>query len=132
MKNAQRILGIAFAILALIVVHNAMAAKPVKSGKSVDSKVAPVNSREIEYSTLVDKIGSTLLIHTTNGTLRRGTLMRYTNVSISLKLGPENGSIELGVPRDTIRKLSIEIAPADPLFPEAKPMTEGKPGAKKN
>ena len=132
MKNAQRILGIAFAILALIVVHNAMAAKPVKSGKSVDSKVAPVNSREIEYSTLVDKIGSTLPIHTTNGTLRRGTLMRYTNVSISLKLGPENGSIELGVPRDTIRKLSIEIAPADPLFPEAKPMTEGKPGAKKN
>ena len=121
-----------FAIIALVGGQSAVAAKPVKSGKPADSKAAPVNSREIEYSTLVDKIGSTLVIHTTNGTVRRGTLMRYTNVSISLKLGPENGSIELGVPRDTIRKLSIEIAPADPLFPEAKPMTEGKPGAKKN
>ncbi len=132
MKSSQRVLQLVFAVLTLIVVPSVRAAKTVKSGKPVDSKAAPVNSRDIEYSTLVDKIGSTLVINTTNGTVRRGTLMRYTNVGISLKLGPENGSIELGVPRDTIRKLSIEIAPADPLFPEAKPMTEGKPGAKKN
>ncbi len=121
-----------FAALTLVLIPCAMAAKPVKGGKAVDSKAAPVNSREIEYASLVDKIGSTLIIHTTNGTMRRGTLMRFTNVSISLKLGPENGSIELAVPRDTIRTLSIEIAAADPLFPETKPMTEGKPGAKKN
>ena len=119
-------------VATLVLVPCVIAAKPEKSGKAVDAEVAPVSSREIEYATLVGKIGSTLVIHTTNGTVRRGTLTRYTNVSISLKLGPENGSIELDVPRDTIRKLSIEIAAADPLFPEAKPLTEGKPGAKKN
>lgn len=132
MKSSQYVIKLAFAALALMWVQHGMAAQPARAGKSVDTKAAPVNSREIEYASLVDKIGSTLVIHTTNGTIRRGTLMRYTNVSISVKLGPDNGSIELAVPRATIRKLSIEIAAADPLFPEAKPMTEGKPGAKKN
>ncbi|MEO7935552.1 MAG: hypothetical protein ABIR27_04765, partial [Dokdonella sp.] len=109
MKSSQYVIKLAFAALALMWVPHAMAAQPAKAGKLVDTKAAPVNSREIEYASLVDKIGSTLVIHTTNGTIRRGTLMRYTNVSISLKLGPDNGSIELAVPRATIRKLSIEI-----------------------
>jgi hypothetical protein len=59
-------------------------------------------------------------------------LTRYTNVTLSLQLGPEAGSIELSVPRDSIRKIMIEIAPADPLFLNEENKHEGESGAKKN
>ena len=63
---------------------------------------------------------------------RRGTLLRYTKVSIVVKLGPDNGSIELGMPRSTIRKIMLVVAAADPLFINETSPHEGKPGAKKN
>lgn len=88
--------------------------------------------REIDYPALEGKIGSKLVINTTNDTTRSGELVRYTNVTLTLQMGPEHGSIELSVPRETIRKIQIEIAPADPLFLNEESPHEGDSGAKKN
>ena len=132
MNNPHLITKMLLAILVSLLVPVAQAAKPAKTAKQADSKAAQTSLREVEYSTLENRIGSQLVIHTTNDTTRRGTLQRYTKVSLTMKLGPENGSIELGVPRDTIRKVMIEIAPADPLFPTETSPHEGKSGAKKN
>jgi hypothetical protein len=132
MNNSNPVFRYVFVLLALVLMPIARAATPAKAAKAMDAKAAPVSLREVEYESLENKIGTALVVRTTNDTTRRGTLLRYTNVSLNLKLGPENGSIDLTVPRDTIRKVMIEIAAADPLFLDEKPKTEGKPGAKKN
>lgn len=132
MNKTHGITKLLLAIFVMLLVPAVEAAKPVKQGNQADGKTAPVSLREVEYSTLENKVGSQLVIQTTNNTTRRGTLQRYTKVSLSVKLGPENGSIELGVPRATIRSVMVEIAPADPLFPNETSPHEGKPGAKKN
>ena len=120
------------ALLAILLATHVHAAKPVKTEKAVNAKQAQVNLREIEYPSLESKIGSELVIDTVNNTTRRGTLLRYTKVSIVVKLGPDNGSIELGMPRSTIRKIMLVVAAADPLFINETSPHEGKPGAKKN
>lgn len=132
MNNPHLISKVLLSVLILLLVPVAQAAKPAKSGKQVDAKAAQTSLREAEYTTLESKIGSQLVIHTTNDTTRRGTLQRYTKVSLTVQLGPENGSIELAIPRATIRKVMLEIAPADPLFTNETSPHEGKPGAKKN
>jgi hypothetical protein len=132
MNNPTLVLRFTLVLLAFLLAPIVQAAKPEKPAKATDTRAAAVTLREVAYESLETKIGSALVVRTTNDTTRRGTLLRYTNVSLNLKLGPENGSIELLVPRDTIRKVMIEIAAADPLFLNEKPMTEGKPGAKKN
>ncbi len=132
MNNSTLIPRLMLTMLAVLLVSAAHAAKPVRSDKPVDAGSAQGSLREVEYTTLESRIGSQLLIQTTNDTTRNGTLLRYTKVSLTLKLGPENGSIELGVPRSTIRKVMLEIGPADPLFPNETSPHEGKPGAKKN
>lgn len=132
MNGSTLILKFMLAFLAILLVGNVHAAKPVQSEKTAKATQGQVSLREVEYESLESRVGSALVIQTTNDTTRRGTLLRYTKVSLSVQLGPESGSIELGVPRSTIRKVMLEIAPADPLFPEQKPLDKGKPGAKKN
>ena len=120
-----------FALLAFLPV--ATIATPAASGKSSKAVAANATSlREIDYEALVDKVGKKLIINTTNDTTRSGELTRYTKVTLTLKMGPENGSIDLSVPRDTIRKILIEIPPADPLFLNEEATHEGESGAKKN
>ena len=101
-----------------------------KSSKAVTTNASSL--REIEYEALENKVGKKLVINTTNNTTRSGELTRYTKVTLTLQMGPEHGSIELSVPRETIRKILIEIPPADPLFIDEKTPNEGKSGAKKN
>ncbi len=132
MNGSTLIPRLMLALLAILLATHVHAAKPVKAEKAVKAKQAQVNLREIEYPSLESKIGSELVIDTVNNTTRRGTLLRYTKVSIVVKLGPDNGSIELGMPRSTIRKIMLVVAAADPLFINETSPHEGKPGAKKN
>jgi hypothetical protein len=132
MNNSRLVFRFALIPLVIVLVPMAQAVMPARASKAVDTKAPAVSLREVGYESLETKIGSPLVIRTTNDTTRRGTLLRYTKVSLNLKLGPENGSIDLAIPRDTIRKIMIEIAPADPLFLDEKSMTKGKPGAKTN
>ncbi len=61
----------------------------------------------IEYTELEQRIGDQVIVETTLNTVRRGTLVKYTNPTLTLELGPENGNITLSVPRETIRSLRV-------------------------
>ena len=105
--------------------------KAVKAAKGA-KPAAPANLREVEYTDLERHVGAHLVVQTTNDTVRSGTLIKYTNVGLTVRLGPEAGSIDLSMPKNTVRKVSVTIAPADPLFPNDTFQQEVKPGAKKN
>jgi hypothetical protein len=110
------------------------AAEPAKATKSAKGAkpAAQANLREVEYTDLERHVGAQLVVQTTNDTVRNGTLIKYTNVGLTVRLGPDAGSIDLSMPRNTVRKVSVAIAPADPLFPSDTFQQEAKPGAKKN
>jgi len=53
-------------------------------------------------------------VETTLDTVRRGKLVRYTNPGLTLQLGPEDGSIELEIPHETVRNVSVVASDAAP------------------
>ena len=79
--------------------------------------------QEVAYADLGKYIGKAVTVRTTLGTLRSGTLMKFTNTAIGLKL---DSGAELTIPADTIQTAGVPVSPADPLFP-----TTGEPSAKK-
>ncbi|SFN28294.1 hypothetical protein [Dokdonella immobilis] len=132
MRNPHFLFRFVLAAMALLAAPALIAAGPAKAGKSSAAPKAQATLREIEYPDLENKIGQKLVVYTTNNTTRSGTLVRYTNVTLTLQLGPEAGSIELAVPRKGVRKVMIEIGPADPLFLNEGKLQEGESGAKTN
>ena len=106
----------------------ALAAGPAKASKVTP----PSNQREVNYQELEKQVGAHIVVNTTNGTTRSGTLLKYTNVALVVKLGPEAGSIELSMPRNTVRRVSVTTAAADPLFPSDTTKQDTESGAKKN
>lgn len=129
MNKVHLITAMMMSVLLALLMPLGNAAKPDNAAKPA---VSQTSLREVEYTKLESKIGRQLVIQTTYNTTRQGKLLRYTKVGLIVKLGPENGAIELTVPRETIRKVMTEIGPADPLFPNETSPHEGKPGAKKN
>lgn len=115
---------------------SAMAVTPVATDKSGKAKskvdLSQSHFREVPYAELENRIDSKIVVHTTNNTVRSGILTRYTKVSISLQLGPEVGSIELSIPSTSVRKVMLELGPADPLFIDETAEKKGETGAKKN
>ncbi|MBX3689922.1 hypothetical protein [Dokdonella sp.] len=67
----------------------------------------------VQYPELETRVGDTVIVETTFDTVRRGKLIKYTNVGITLQLGPENGSIELDIPRETVRNVSVAAKTAE-------------------
>lgn len=133
MNNSKKLVYLILSCTLLALLSAAPMAAPAAGSKAAKGTAANTSSfQEIEYADLVEKIGHKLVISTTNNTTRKGELTRFTNVTLTLQMGPDAGSIELSVPRDSIRKIMIEVAPADPLFLNEETSTEGKAGAKKN
>ena len=106
-------------------------AQSKRSGKATSTETTPLDMRKVTYAELEQHVGDQLLIRTIHDTSRRGTLTRFTNVTLTLKLDAALGGIELSVPRETIRELLLVIAAESPLFPETL-HNEGKSGAQKN
>ncbi|TXH22066.1 MAG: hypothetical protein E6Q99_09275 [Elusimicrobia bacterium] len=104
--------------------------KSAKSKNKVD--LSQTHYREVQYAELENRIDSKIVVHTINNTVRSGTLTRFTNATIQLKLGPEAGSIELTIPSAQVRKVMLELGPADPLFVDESTDKKGESGAKKN
>ncbi len=79
------------------------------SKDAANAKAAPAapTAHVVEYSELEQHVGDTIIVETTFDTVRRGKLVRYTNPGLALQLGPEDGSIELEVPRETVRNVSV-------------------------
>ncbi len=107
------------AALALVLPPLAAAAEAAPSG-------ARAAGAAVEYAELEHEIGAELAIDTTFNTTRRGVLVKYTNPTLTLRLGPEAGSIDLSVPRDTVRRITI-LKPAPPAS-----TTQGRRGAETN
>jgi hypothetical protein len=73
----------------------------------------------VEYTELEQHVGSDIVVETTLGTVRRGKLLKYTNPGLTIQLGPEHGSVEFSVPRETVRNVSLVLPPAEPAAPPA-------------
>ena len=104
--------------------------KPAKSKSKVD--LSQTHFREIPYAELENRHEPTAVAHTNTTTVRRGTLPCATYATIQLKLAPEPGSIELSIPNTAVRKIMLELGPADPLFVDETTDKKGESGAKKN
>jgi hypothetical protein len=132
MKTRSALISL-FAVAALtIVASHTQAAEPARKSSTAAAQASLTGLRKVDYEQLERNVGSKIVVRTTNNTTRHGTLIRYTGVNITIQLGPENGAIELVIPRNTIREALLEIAPADPLFPNEQSPYEGNSGAKKN
>jgi hypothetical protein len=124
---------IAAAALALVLACTlANAKRPAAAAtKTKVVEVAKLVGEPVAYDALEHHVGDEIAIETTFNTVRRGKLVKYTNPTLTIQLGPEHGSIELSVPRETIR--SISVLPAAPARPEAGAKQEqGNRSAKKN
>jgi hypothetical protein len=110
----------------------ATAAPAHSTAKTKAVEPAKPASQVIEYKELEHHIGAELAIETTFNTIRRGVLTKYTNPGLKIQLGPEAGSIELDVPAETIRSVSIVTpAPTGTPVQQAAP-PQGSGSAKKN
>ncbi len=125
--SGKRILSallIAFGTLAFA--GGASAAQAPKKAAARTEKPAGPIGHVVDYKELENHVGEQVVIETTLGTLRRGTLIKYTNPALIVKLGPENGSIDLTVPHETVRSASVMDAV------EPAPDDAGARSAKKN
>ncbi|WP_395681051.1 hypothetical protein [Dokdonella sp.] len=100
--------------------HHAAAQKPAEAvAPAVETKASQPIGKLVEYTELEQRVGSDLVIETTFDTVRRGKLIKYTNPGLTIQLGPEHGSVELTVPRETIRNVSVVLPPAQEAAPAA-------------
>jgi hypothetical protein len=98
----------------------AAAQKPAETAApAVEAKASQPTGKLVEYTELEQHVGSDLVVETTLGTVRRGKLIKYTNPGITIQLGPEHGSVELSVPRETISNVSVVLPPAEEATPPA-------------
>lgn len=116
----------------------ALARKPLHATAGSKDASAPAKASQpvgklVEYPELEQRIGSEIVVETTLHTVRRGTLVKWSNPALTIQLGAEHGGIELTVPRETIRNVSIVLAPAaEQVQPAATEHNPGTASAQKN
>jgi hypothetical protein len=95
--------------------HHPATQKPAGTAAPADeAKPSQPIGKLVEYTELEQHVGSDIVVETTLGTVRRGKLVKYTNPGLTIQLGPEHGSVELSVPRETVRNVSLMWPPAEP------------------
>lgn len=102
----------------------AVLAAAVSASFAAPAGKAPAPAAAVEYSTLEDHVGDTVVIQTTLNTTRSGILRKYTSVVLTIEL---DSGIELTVPRETIRSISLAAPGRSQNTPAA-----GDTGAQKN
>lgn len=88
------------------------------------AKPSQPTGKLVDYAELEQHVGSDIIVETTLHTVRRGKLIKYTNPGLTIQLGPEHGGVELSVPRETVRNVSLVLEPSPD---EAKPADAGQP-----
>jgi len=99
-------------MLSLAIAFAAPATAAQKKAPAKAAAPAQPIAHVVDYAELEHHVGDTLVVETTLDTVRRGKLVKYTNPGITLQLGPEHGSIELDIPRETVRNVSLVAADA--------------------
>ncbi|TDR37389.1 hypothetical protein DFR29_12552 [Tahibacter aquaticus] len=77
----------------------------------------------VSYEQLGGHVGEEIVVRTTLGSRRSGTLVRYTRTALRLKLDSRDGGVELDIPSSSVR--DIEVASESDTTP-------GGDSAKKN
>lgn len=77
----------------------------------------------VPYDQVGSHLGQQVVVRTTLGSRRAGTLVRYTRTALRLKLDPRDGGVELDIPSSSVR--DIEVASESDTTP-------GGDSAKKN
>lgn len=103
------VLALALALAA--VAGAASAVQPTATKKAREAKPEAVAGTPIEYVDLETQVGAEIAVETTLNTVRRGVLLKYTGPALTIQLGPQLGSIDFTVPRETVRNITL-IAPA--------------------
>jgi hypothetical protein len=116
--------NIAWVLAAALVFGTATAAAAPPAQKK-EATPAASSARQVNYEELEQQVGAEIAVETTLNTVRRGTLIKYTNPTLTLKLGPQTGSIDFSVPRDTVRSITL-------ITPAPQPAEQGSGSAKKN
>jgi hypothetical protein len=134
--RAGLIAALAFvAGVAFLADTSAATAKPHATTKSRSEPAKPVGE-PVEYKALENHVGAQIAIETTLKTTRTGTLLKWTQPALTLQIGSAAGSIELTVPRETIKSITLLSAAAESAAtpPAQTPpnTTSGTSGAKKN
>jgi len=106
-------------------VHTAASTTQLVAKKKIAEPARPAGE-VVEYADLEHRVGQDIEIETKLNTVRRGTLMKYTQPALTLKISPEASGYELTVPRETIKTITVLPPPA------TQDKDEGKSGAKKN
>jgi hypothetical protein len=81
----------------------------------------------VEFKDLERYVGQVVKVRTKYNTQRAGTLIKYTSAGILLKLSAREGGIELQVPANNVRSVSVLISMDQSLVAPA-----GEQGAEKN
>ncbi|MBA8883190.1 hypothetical protein [Dokdonella fugitiva] len=105
----------------------ALARKPIHAAQKAAAETAKPSQptgKLVEYTELEQHVGSDIIVETTLHTVRRGKLIKYTNPGLTIQLGPEHGGVELSVPRETVRNVSLVLEPSPD---EATPADAGQP-----
>ena len=110
LRLAYSAIALSFALTFAAPVAAAPAAHRKAPPKAAPAEPAKPLAHVVEYAELEHHLGDTIVVETTLDTVRRGKLVKYTNPGITLQLGPENGSIELDIPRETVRNVSVVAA----------------------
>ena len=128
MKNFAYLIVLACASLGC---GGALAAgNPPADAKAAAAKPhAAEAQQEVAYADLGKYLGKRVIVHTKLNTTRDGVLTRHSNSEIDLKLPT---GAELSIPADTIRRVTVPIAPPDPLFQTPASQKPGDGSAKKN
>jgi hypothetical protein len=61
----------------------------------------------ISYEQLGAYVGEKIVVRTTLGSRRAGTLVRYTRTALRLKLGARDGGVELDIPSSSVRDIEV-------------------------
>src|SRR5690242_15369463 len=126
----RTVLSAALAMFLCVAVAPSLHAAQSKTASALKKKAAPEPAKPVgevvQYEALEQNVGKDIVIETTLKTTRRGTLMKYTQPALTLKLTPDAGGFELTVPRETIKTITVLPQPAV-LDKDA-----GTSGAKKN
>jgi hypothetical protein len=70
-------------------------------------RVAYAPGQIVPYEALADMEGRRFEITSIYGTRRRGTLEKYTNAALTLRLGAREGSLRLSMPQRTVREIRL-------------------------
>jgi hypothetical protein len=129
MKKDNRLRSIILAALALAIAAPASlaATKSHAAPKPKAAEPAKPAGQVVEYAELENRVGQTVVIETTFKTTRTGKLLKYTQPTLTLQIGSSDKPMELSVPKETIRTITV-LTPA-----AAEPAKDtGTSGAKKN